>query len=105
MEIADHIAMVHALYQSGALTEEEFAQAKARVLNDAAAPCGDGMPAAINALRRSREDRWLGGVCGGLAKATGLEAWVWRLIFCALTLMGGAGFLLYLLLWIFVPVD
>jgi phage shock protein C len=103
MELADHIAMVHALHQSGALTDEEFAQAKARVLNDAAVARSDGMPAAINALRRSREDRWLGGVCGGLAKATGLEAWVWRLIFCALTLMGGAGFLLYLLLWIFVP--
>jgi phage shock protein C len=103
MEIADHLAMVHALYQSGALTDDEFARAKARVLNDGTPACTNSMPAAINALRRRREERWLGGVCGGLAKATGIEPWVWRLAFCALTLLGGAGVLLYLLLWVFVP--
>jgi phage shock protein C len=103
MEIADHIALVHALYQSGALNDDEFARAKARVLNDSPASCADATAAAINALRRSRDDRWLGGVCGGIAKATGMEAWVWRLMFCLLTMLGGTGLVLYLLLWIFVP--
>jgi phage shock protein C len=103
VDIADHIAMVHALHQSGALNDAEFARAKARILNDNTASCADRVPGAINSLRRSRGDRWLGGVCGGLAKATGIEAWVWRLAFCALLLLGGAGLLLYLLLWIFVP--
>jgi phage shock protein PspC (stress-responsive transcriptional regulator) len=60
---------------------------------------------AINRLRRSRGDRWLGGVCGGLAVATGVESWIWRLIVVALALFGGTGVLLYLLLWIFVPSD
>ena len=60
---------------------------------------------AVNALRRSTTDRWIGGVCGGLARATGVESWIWRLIFAVLLLFGGTGLLIYLLLWIFVPVE
>ena len=48
---------------------------------------------------------WIGGVCGGLARATGIESWVWRLIFAVLFLFGGTGLLLYILLWIFVPTE
>jgi len=58
---------------------------------------------AINRWRRSRSDRWIGGVCGGLAVITGVESWIWRLILFALALFGGTGVLLYILLWIFVP--
>jgi phage shock protein C len=105
MELADHLALVHALYQSGVLTDDEFTRAKARVLDDGAASCAGGAPAAINALRRSRDERWLGGVCGGLAKATRIEAWFWRLAFCALTMLAGTGLVLYVLLWIFVPAS
>ena len=32
-------------------------------------------------------------------------AWVWRLLFALLLLCGGAGLVLYLLLWIFVPTE
>jgi phage shock protein C len=103
MNIAEQLASLHALHERGALNDEEFTRAKAQVLNGSTPPCIDAMPAAINTLRRSRDERWLGGVCGGLAHATGIEVWVWRLAFCALTLLGGAGVLLYLLLWIFVP--
>jgi phage shock protein PspC (stress-responsive transcriptional regulator) len=60
---------------------------------------------AIARLRRSRADRWIGGVCGGVAAATGVESWVWRLILVALALFGGTGVLLYVLLWIFVPSE
>jgi phage shock protein PspC (stress-responsive transcriptional regulator) len=60
---------------------------------------------AVNNLRRSRGDRWIAGICGGLSKSTGLESWVWRLIFAVLLLFGGTGLLIYLLLWIFVPED
>jgi phage shock protein PspC (stress-responsive transcriptional regulator) len=61
--------------------------------------------AAVNALRRSATDKWLGGVCGGLAVATGLESWVWRLMLALLFLLGGVGLLIYLLLWLFVPAE
>ena len=66
------------------------------------AACG-AVPEAINAWRRSRSDRWLAGVCGGVARATGVAAWFWRLLVAILAMFGGAGVLIYVLLWIFVP--
>jgi phage shock protein PspC (stress-responsive transcriptional regulator) len=53
-------------------------------------------------LRRSTTNRLLGGVCGGLAEYTGVEALLWRIGFVALALVG-AGILVYPLLWILVP--
>jgi len=96
------------LRRRGVLSDEEFARAKERLLGSAAPSAGSpAVPvlAAINALRRSRGERWIAGVCGGLARATGADAWVWRLLFALLFLCGGAGLLIYGLLWIFVPVE
>ena len=103
MSLADELLKLDDLRTRGVLTAEEFERAKARLLqNDPTPP-----PAvqAINNLRRSRSDRWLGGVCGGLARATGAESWVWRLVFALLALLGGTGLLLYILLWILVPSE
>ena len=103
MTLADELGRLAELRANGGLTEEEFVRAKARVMDGAAAaPVGSPAPA-INAFRRSRTDQWLGGVCGGLATLTGTEAWLWRLLFSGLFLFAGAGLLLYILLWIFVP--
>jgi phage shock protein PspC (stress-responsive transcriptional regulator) len=44
-------------------------------------------------------------VCGGLAQASGMAPWLWRLAFALFTFFGGVGLLVYLLLWIFVPAD
>ncbi|BAL96112.1 PspC domain-containing protein [Rubrivivax gelatinosus] len=102
MSLADELSRLDELRQRGVLSDEEFARAKARLLDGpAAAPAVD----AVNRLRRSRADRWLGGVCGGLARATGVESWIWRLVTLGLAFFGGTGVLLYLLLWIFVPED
>jgi phage shock protein PspC (stress-responsive transcriptional regulator) len=108
MALSDELSKLQELHRAGALTDEEYARAKARVLE--AGPAGPAAPvapalAAVNALRRSRGDRWIAGVCGGLAPATGAESWVWRLVFAALLLFGGVGLLIYLLLWIFVPPE
>ena len=54
-------------------------------------------------LRRSRAGALLGGVSGGLAAHTGTDPVLWRVAFVALTLAGGSGVLLYLLLWALVP--
>jgi phage shock protein C len=54
-------------------------------------------------LRRSCTDKMLGGVCGGLAEHTGIDSLVWRVGFVALTLAGGTGVLVYLLLWVLMP--
>ena len=59
-------------------------------------------PARGSTLRRSRTDTMLGGVCRGLADATGVDVVLWRVGFLVLALTG-AGFLLYLLLWVVLP--
>ena len=95
------------LHQRGVLSDEEFAQAKARVLNGTSGGRSGGGDAGsvLSSLRRSRDDRWVGGVCGGLAQITGMASWFWRLAFTLLVLCAGTGVLLYLLLWIFLPED
>jgi phage shock protein C len=109
MTLSEELARLHDLHQRGALSDDEYAQAKARLLNAAPAaqpPDADApLLAAINALRRSRGDRWIAGVCGGIAQATGVEAWVWRLLFAVLLVFGGTGLLFYVLMWIFVPAE
>ncbi len=102
MGLADDLARLAQLHASGELSDEEYARAKARLI-EAAPPAPAPGVAALGTLRRSRSERWLGGVCGGLARATGVEAWIWRLLFALLTLFGGAGALVYLLLWLVVP--
>jgi len=54
-------------------------------------------------LSRSRTDRRLLGVAGGLAEHTGIDALLWRVAFIGLTLAGGSGVLVYGLLWLLVP--
>jgi phage shock protein PspC (stress-responsive transcriptional regulator) len=54
-------------------------------------------------LARSRTGRMLGGVAGGLAEYTGVDAVLWRVAFVALTVAGGGGLLAYALLWLLMP--
>jgi phage shock protein C len=105
MNLGDELQKLSALHASGSLTEEEFKRAKERLLSSAPTASSDPVVTAVNAFRRSRADRWLGGVCGGIARSTGMAAWVWRLIFATLFIFAGAGLLVYVLLWIFVPSD
>jgi phage shock protein C len=105
MALADELSKLAELRANGGLSDEEFKRAKEHLLNGGQAPSHDPLASAVNTFRRSRTDRWFGGVCGGIARSTGMEAWVWRLLFAALFICAGAGLLLYLLLWIFVPSD
>jgi phage shock protein C len=56
-------------------------------------------------LRRSGNDRVIGGVCGGLAEYSGIDPVLWRVGFVGLTLAGGSGVLVYLFLWVLTPAD
>jgi phage shock protein C len=105
MSLGDDLNQLNDLRQRGVLNDDEFSRAKARVLNGTPAANANPTLAAVNALQRSRSDRWLGGVCGGLASVTGLASWMWRLIFALLVVCGGTGVLVYLLLWIFLPQE
>jgi phage shock protein C len=56
------------------------------------------------ALRRSRRNRIIAGVCGGLGEFFGISATWFRLAFLLALIPGGIpGFLLYLIMWIIVP--
>lgn len=56
------------------------------------------------ALRRSRHDRILAGVCGGLAEFFGISAFWFRLAMLIAFIPGGVpGVLIYILLWIMIP--
>ncbi len=105
MSLSDELERLGALQQRGVLSDAEFREAKARVLAEPAHDRSGAAVAAMNRLRRSRSDRWLGGVCAGLAQLLGLAPWLWRLMFVLLALCAGTGFMAYLLLWIFVPEE
>jgi phage shock protein C len=61
---------------------------------------------AYRRLTRSRTDRMLGGVCGGLAKYLGVDPTLVRLGVVALTIVsGGAGIVAYVAAWIIVPEE
>jgi phage shock protein PspC (stress-responsive transcriptional regulator) len=56
-------------------------------------------------LYRSRTDRKLAGVCGGLAQYSNLDPTLLRVLFVVLALLGGPGLVIYLLMWILVPEE
>lgn len=57
-------------------------------------------------LRRSRSDRILAGVCGGLAEFFGISAFWFRLAMFIAFIPGGVpGLLIYFLLWIMIPSE
>ena len=60
----------------------------------------------MNKLQRSKTDRKIAGVCGGLAKYFDIDATVVRVVFVLLLLPGGLpGFLPYVILWLVMPEE
>jgi phage shock protein C len=104
MGIAEELEKLQVLRDRGTISEEEFVRAKQQVLDEATARTGSHN-SLLYQLARSRTDRVVGGVCGGLGKQTDLPAWAWRVIFCLTALYVGAGLVIYLLLWIFLPEE
>lgn len=56
-------------------------------------------------LYRSRNDKMIAGVCGGLGKYFAIDPTLVRLLFVLVVLLGGAGVLAYLILMIVVPEE
>lgn len=56
-------------------------------------------------LARSRDDRVLAGVCGGLARYLGWQPRTVRLLFVLSCLLPGPQFLVYLALWLIIPEE
>ncbi len=56
-------------------------------------------------LHRSKSDRMISGVCGGLGEYFGVDPVLFRLILVATVLLHGSGVLLYIILMIVMPEE
>jgi phage shock protein PspC (stress-responsive transcriptional regulator) len=54
-------------------------------------------------LTRPRDDRWIAGVCAGLARRFGISPLAMRLLFLVSCLLPGPQFVIYLVLWVLMP--
>jgi phage shock protein PspC (stress-responsive transcriptional regulator) len=59
----------------------------------------------ITDMRRSSDDRLVAGVCAGVARHLGVDPVVVRVAVAVLTIIGGAGLILYVAAWVLVPSD
>jgi phage shock protein PspC (stress-responsive transcriptional regulator) len=66
---------------------------------------GAGALPQIATLRRSRTDRKLAGVAGGLGRYAGVDPLILRILFVVLTIFGGSGILLYVAGWLLIADD
>ena len=83
---------------SAAPPEPEEAPAEAAAASELPSPAP-----ADRRLVRSRDDRVIAGVCGGLGEYFGVDAVLIRIAALVLLFAGGAGALLYLIGWIAMP--
>jgi phage shock protein PspC (stress-responsive transcriptional regulator) len=60
---------------------------------------------AARQLRRSADDRMLGGVAGGIARYLDADVTLVRVIIAALALLNGVGLALYIGAWLLIPED
>ena len=58
-----------------------------------------------NPLRRSRKNRWLGGVCGGIAEWLGWNPTLVRILYVVISIasVGFPGTVAYIVLWFVMP--
>lgn len=58
-------------------------------------------------MMRSKSDKMIGGVCGGIAEYFGWTPWVVRFIYVLISVLsaGFPGLLIYLLLWFLMPLK
>ena len=56
-------------------------------------------------LYRSRDERWLAGVCGGIGEYFDTDATVIRVLFVLATFILGGGLWIYLILWLIMPLN
>ncbi|OGA84442.1 MAG: hypothetical protein A2711_01390 [Burkholderiales bacterium RIFCSPHIGHO2_01_FULL_63_240] len=103
MSMADELDKLASLHERGVITAEEFQRLKSRLMDGTSAE--DASKPSDSAMRRSLDDRWIGGVCAGLARMMGVETWIIRLAVTLLTFFWGTGLVIYILLWVFVPLE
>lgn len=56
-------------------------------------------------LHRSRTEKMIAGVCGGLAEYLNVDPTLVRVAWVLISLLAGVGVLLYLIMWVIMPLD
>ncbi|GAF75050.1 unnamed protein product, partial [marine sediment metagenome] len=54
-------------------------------------------------LYRSKKDKMIAGVCGGIAEYFGVDSTLVRLLTALSVILGGAGVVAYIIAWIIIP--
>jgi phage shock protein PspC (stress-responsive transcriptional regulator) len=61
------------------------------------------MTAPARRFTRSTTDKWVGGVCCGIAQYFGWSSGIVRLLFVVSCILPGPQFVIYLVLWLMMP--
>jgi phage shock protein PspC (stress-responsive transcriptional regulator) len=59
----------------------------------------------MSTLTRPRDNRWIAGVCAGLARRFGVSPNTVRLLFLLSCLLPGPQFVIYIVLWVIMPTE
>lgn len=68
-------------------------------------PAGPDLVDSLRALRRSRDNRVVAGVCGGVARRLGVDPLLLRVVLVVLAIFGGVGIVVYAAAWLLIPED
>jgi len=58
-------------------------------------------------IQRSKTDRMIAGVCGGIAKSFGWDPTIVRILYVLVSIVSAAfpGILFYIILWVLIPEE
>lgn len=59
----------------------------------------------VKRLYRSKNDKWIAGVCGGIAEYFGIDSLIVRILLILLLFLSGIGLIFYIIAWILIPVN
>ncbi|MGB9929484.1 MAG: PspC domain-containing protein [Methanosarcina sp.] len=59
----------------------------------------------MNKLYRSKSNRILAGVCGGIGEYFSVDPTIVRLLWLLISITGGAGVIAYIIAWIIIPEE
>jgi len=80
----------------------DFAEVRP-VINERSLEFAGSLMLKMKKLYRSKKDRIIAGVCGGIAEYAKIDSTLIRLAFAVSVLFGGFGILAYLIAWFIIP--
>jgi phage shock protein C len=59
----------------------------------------------LKRLYRSKKEKMIAGICGGIAEYMNVDPTVIRLLWVLFSLLGGSGIIAYIICWIIIPIN